>query len=93
MLGINNPFMYNDEKWPNILENFFKICLAMFHYHDERVKLDIILYFRASEICILKSANNKTRNKTIKTTTDSQFHKLTIGISTFAFSFFQRKYF
>ena len=30
------------------------------------------LYFRASEICILKSTNNKARYKTIK-----QIHKFT----------------
>ena len=42
MLGINNPFMYNDEKWPDKLEKVWPFYIIMMKELNQKIRHDLI---------------------------------------------------
>lgn len=41
MLGINNLFMYNGEKWPNKLEKVWPFCIIMIKELNQKIRHDL----------------------------------------------------
>ena len=41
MLGINNLFMYNGEKWPNKLEKAWPFCIIMIKELNQKIRHDL----------------------------------------------------